>query len=96
MKRSITLAFVLMLTTAAFAQKKSVDPLVSERNYKHPFAAAAARTNNAEQTEQFGSTTVQEASDYKHPKAKRHVKRVHIRQGSGANAAASHKHPFGL
>ncbi len=96
MKRVTTLALVLMLTSVAFAQRKTVDPLVSERNYKHPFAAAAARANNTESTEKFSTTTVQEASDYKHPKAKRAVKRVRIRQGNGATAAASHKHPFGL
>lgn len=93
MKRITTLAVALMIAGFAFGQKTAKNPLVSEQNYKHPFAASAAKENST--TEKFGTEKVQDAGDYKHPHSKKAVKRVRVRQGSGASPAASHKHPLG-
>jgi len=95
MKRLTTIVIALMIAGVAFGQKKTTkNPLVSEQNYKHPFAAAAAKENNIGATEKFPTATVAAAEDYKHTQSKKAVKRVYVRQGSGANSAASTKHPF--
>jgi hypothetical protein len=96
MKLMITFAFALMLTTIAFGQKNTAsNPLVSEQNYKHPFAAAAAKQNNTNRSEKFTAEDVTVSGDYKHPNRKQKAKRTRIRQGDGVSPAASHKHPFG-
>jgi hypothetical protein len=96
MKRIMTFAFALMVASIAFGQKKTAgNPLVSEQNYKHPFAAATAKENNVGATEKFTAEEVSVAADYKHPNRKQTVKRTRIRQGDGVSPAASQKHPFG-
>jgi hypothetical protein len=96
MKRLMTLAIALTITGFAFGQKKTANnPLVSEQNYKHPFAAAAAKENNIGATEKFSTEKVNEEQDYKHKHSSKAVDRVRVRRGSGASPASSHKHPLG-
>jgi hypothetical protein len=97
MKQIITLAVAFMIASVAFGQKKSAkNPLVSERNYKHPFAAAAARNNNLGTSESLTTESVVDAQDYKHLHNRKSVRRVRLPQGDGLSPAASHKHPLGL
>ena len=92
----MTLAIALTVASFAFGQKKTANnPLVSEQNYKHPFAAAAAKENSIGVTEKFSTEKVNEAADYKHTHSKKTVERVRVSRGSGASPAASHKHPLG-
>ena len=96
MKRLMTLAIAVMIAGATFGQKKTANnPLVSEQNYKHPFAAKAAKENNTGVSEKFSTENVNEAQDYKHSHSRKNVKKVHVRRGSGVSPAASHKHPLG-
>ncbi len=96
MKRIITFTIALMVASIAFAQKKNAgNPLVSEQNYKHPFAAAAAKENNIGTTEKFSAVDENVSADYKHPNRTVKVKRTRVRQGDGVSPAASTKHPFG-
>jgi hypothetical protein len=86
-----------MIATMAFGQKKNADnPLVSEQNYKHPFAAAAAKNNNLGKSETLPAENVVVAQDYKHMHNRKSVKRVRLPQGDGVSPAASTKHPLGL
>lgn len=95
MKRVMTFVIALMIASVAFGQKKTTrNPLVSEQNYKHPFAAASAKENNIGATEKYSTSTTIDAQDYKHGKSRKEVRRVNVPQGSGANSAASTKHPF--
>lgn len=92
----MTFAIALLIATVTFGQKKTADnPLVSEQNYKHPFAAKAAKENNIGVSEKFTTDKVNEAQDYKHSNNRKSVERVRVRQGNGANSAASSKHPLG-
>ena len=96
MKRLMTFAIAIMIASFAFGQKKtSNNPLVSEQNYKHPFAAKAAKENDIGVSEKFSTENVNEQQDYKHSRSSKNVKRVHVRRGSGVSPAASHKHPLG-
>ncbi|MEJ0033708.1 MAG: hypothetical protein WDO15_26735 [Bacteroidota bacterium] len=81
MKRLLTLAIALVIASVAFGQTK---------DYKHPLT----KKKKKEVVEKFPSQDLIEARDYKHPITNTPVKRVFIRQGSGANSAASTKHPF--
>lgn len=81
MKRLMTLAIALTITSFAFGQAS---------DYKHPLNKKQKDTS-----EKFSTETVTDAQDYKHVHNKKAVKRVRVRQGSGANSAASHKHPLG-
>ena len=95
MKRLTTIVIALMIAGVALGQTKATkNPLVSEQNYKHPFAAAAAKENNIGVTEKFATSKTIDAQDYKHGKSRKEVRRVFVPQGSGANSAASTKHPF--
>src|SRR5689334_17506650 len=106
MKRVLTIAVALMIASVAFGQKspasteadygraKPKNPLVSEQNYKHPFAAAAAKKTST--SEKYEAQNVLDAQDYKHPHNRKSVKRVRLPQGDGTSPAASHKHPLGL
>jgi len=78
----LILTVMLVIGTVAFGQTK---------DYKHPFAAKKQK----EVSEKFSSQNLIEAQDYKHPNIKKKVRRVFVRQGSGANSAASTKHPLG-
>jgi hypothetical protein len=80
MKRLLTLTIALVVASVAFAQN----------DYKHPLSKKKAK----DASEKFKTETLTEAQDYKHPKTLRATKRVFIRQGSGANSAASTKHPL--
>lgn len=92
----MTFAVAFTVASFAFGQKKTAsNPLVSEQNYKHPFAAAAARENNIDQSEKFSTEKVNVEQDYKHKHSRKTVDRVRVRRGSGASPAASHKHPLG-
>jgi hypothetical protein len=96
MKRMMTLAVAVLIASVAFGQKKTAkNPLVSEQNYKHPFAAKAAKENKTVVSEEFPIEKVNEAQDYKHPHSSKDVERVKIRRGNGVSPAASHKHPLG-
>jgi hypothetical protein len=96
MKRLMTFAIALTIASFAFGQKRTAgNPLVSEQNYKHPFAASAAKENNIDVTEKFSTEKVYEEQDYKHKQSKKAVDRVRVRRGSGASAASSQKHPLG-
>jgi hypothetical protein len=81
MKRLLTLTIALVIASVAFGQD----------DYKHPLKKKKAKDTS----EKFKTETVSEAKDYKHPKTLKTSKRVYIRQGNGANAAAATKHPFG-
>ena len=94
MKRVLTIAVALVIATVAFGQKSPKNPLVSEQNYKHPFAAAAAKKTST--SEKYEAQNVLDAQDYKHPHNRKSVKRVRLPQGDGTSPAASHKHPLGL
>jgi hypothetical protein len=97
MKHIITFAFAFMIASMAFGQKQAPDnPLVSEQNYKHPFAAAAAKNNNLGRSETLTTENVVEAQDYKHRHNRKSVKRVRLPQGDGVSPAATTKHPLGL
>lgn len=92
----MTLAIALTIASFAFGQNKTANnPLVSEQNYKHPFAAKAAKENNIGVSEKFSTEKSVEAQDYKHSNRKKAVERVRVRWGSGVSPAASHKHPLG-
>ena len=93
----MTFAIALLIASVAFGQKKvAKNPLVSEQNYKHPFAAKTAKDNNIGVSEKFTSESTIDVQDYKHQGSRKAVNRVFVRQGSGGNAAASTKHPLGL
>lgn len=96
MKRLMTFVVALMIASVAFAQKTAKNPLVSEQNYKHPFAAAAAKGNNVGKSETLTTESVVDAQDYKHNLNRKTVKRVRLPKGDGVSPAASHKHPLGL
>jgi hypothetical protein len=96
MKRLMTFTVALMIATVAFAQKAPKNPLVSEQNYKHPFAAAAAKNNKLGTSETLGTETVVDAQDYKHNYSRKTVNRIRLPKGDGVSPAASHKHPLGL
>ena len=92
----MTFAAALMIASIAFGQKTAKNPLVSEQNYKHPFAAAAAKNNNVGKSETLATETVVDAQDYKHNYSRKTVKRVRLHKGDGVSPAASHKHSLGL
>lgn len=92
----MTFAAALMIANFAFGQKVAKDPLVSEQNYKHPFAAAAAKNNNLGKSETLTTESVVDAQDYKHNYSRKTVKRVRLPKGDGVSPAASQKHPLGL
>lgn len=95
----MTFAVALMIASIAFAQKapkNPKNPLVSELNYKHPFAAAAAKNNNLGRSETLTTESVVDAQDYKHNYNRKTVKRIRLPKGDGVSPAASHKHPLGL
>jgi hypothetical protein len=98
MKQIFTFVFALMIATMAFGQKKNAasNPLVSEQNYKHPFAAAAAKNNNLGKSETLTTEKVVDAQDYKHLHNRKSERRVRLPQGDGSSPAASTKHPLGL
>jgi hypothetical protein len=96
MKRLMTFAVALLFASIAFAQKETKNPLVSEQNYKHPFAAAAAKNNNLGKSETLATETVVDGQDYKHNYSRKTVKRVRLPKGDGVSPAASTKHPLGL
>ncbi|HMJ68410.1 MAG TPA: hypothetical protein VK508_05930 [Cyclobacteriaceae bacterium] len=97
MKQVITFAFALMIATVAFGQKKAANnPLVSEQNYKHPFAATTAKNNKLGKSETLATENVVDAQDYKHMHNRKSVRRVRLPQGDGSSPAASQKHPLGL
>jgi hypothetical protein len=96
MKRLMTFTIALMIASMAFGQKVTKNPLVSEQNYKHPFAAAAAKKNNKLGTSETLSTeSVTDARDYKHNYSRQTVRRIRLPKGDGVVPAASHKHPLG-
>lgn len=92
----MTVAIALMIAGVAFGQKIAKNPLVSEQNYKHPFAANAAKKNNLGKSETPATETVVDAQDYKHNYSRKTVKRVRLHKGDGVSPAASTKHPLGL
>ena len=101
MKRLMTFAIAIMIASVAFGQRRiaknpaTFAPLISEQNYKHPFAVNAAKENNVGATEKFSTEKVNEEQDYKHPHSSKDVERVKIRRGTGVSPASSHKHPLG-
>ena len=95
MKRLAILSIALLISGITFAQKRSTNPQESELNYKHPFAAAAAKKNKSNRTEQFVAEPATVQNDYKHPNRKQSGKLIRVRRGDGGNAAASTKHPLG-
>ena len=82
MKRLLSFTIAFVIASVAFGQ----------RDYKHPFS----KKNVKENSETFPSVRVKEQQDYKHPGKTITTTRVHVRQGKGANPAATSKHPFGL
>jgi hypothetical protein len=96
MKRLMTFAIAIMIASVAFGQRRNAtNSLISEQNYKHPFAAKAAKENNIDRTEKFSTEKVNDVQDYKHPRSSKDVERVRIRRGNGVSPAALHKHPLG-
>lgn len=96
MKRLMTFAIAIMIASVAFGQRRAAkNPQISEQNYKHPFAAKAAKENNIGVTEKFSTEKVNDVQDYKHPHSSKDVERVRIRRGNGVSPASSHKHPLG-
>ncbi len=81
MRKLMTLAIALIAANFAFGQTS---------DYKHPLNKKEKNTS-----EQFTTEKVVDVQDYKHSVSKKAVKRVRVRQGSGANSASSTKHPLG-
>ena len=90
MKWLLTFTIAFVIAGSAFAQD----------DYKHPHSRSTKKSKDTRK--KFKTEMVTEANDYKHPKTMKTSRRVYIRRGSGANAAAmtkhpsTSKHPFGL
>jgi len=55
----MTFAIAIMIASVAFGQRRNAtNSLISEQNYKHPFAAKAAKENNIDRTEKFSTEKV--------------------------------------